>query len=64
MEGAEQEDSPPHSRNIRGHCLQIIQNREAKKGDREEVMPRRVRLDLPGTFHHVILRGIERKRCT
>ncbi len=25
-------------------------------------MPRGPRLDAPGTFHHVILRGIERRR--
>jgi len=36
MEEVKQEGSPPHSRNIRGHCLQIIQNREAKKSDRED----------------------------
>jgi hypothetical protein len=28
--------SPPHSRNIRGGCLQIIQKRAAKKNDRED----------------------------
>ena len=25
-------------------------------------MPRRARLDAPGTLHHVIVRGIERRR--
>ena len=25
-------------------------------------MPRQARLDAPGTLHHVIIRGIERKR--
>lgn len=25
-------------------------------------MPRRARLDAPGTLHHVMVRGIERKR--
>jgi len=25
-------------------------------------MPRRARLDTPGTLHHVIVRGIERRR--
>jgi putative transposase len=25
-------------------------------------MPRRVRLDAPGTLHHVIVRGIEKRR--
>ncbi len=25
-------------------------------------MPRRARLDVPGTLHHVIVRGIEKRR--
>ena len=25
-------------------------------------MPRRARLDAPGTLHHVIVRGIEKRR--
>jgi len=25
-------------------------------------MPRQPRLDVPGTLHHVIIRGIERRR--
>jgi hypothetical protein len=29
---------------------------------REEIMPRQARLDAPGTLHHVIIRGIEKRR--
>ena len=27
----------------------------------ERIMPRQARLDIPGTMHHVIVRGIERR---
>ncbi len=30
--------------------------------DRRYKMPRRARLDAPGTLHHVIVRGIEKRR--
>jgi len=33
---------------------------EEKRGT--EKMPRQARLDTPGTLHHVIVRGIEKKR--
>jgi hypothetical protein len=29
---------------------------------REKIMPRPARLDAPGTLHHVIIRGIEKRR--
>jgi hypothetical protein len=29
---------------------------------RRDTMPRRARLDAPGTLHHVMVRGIERRR--
>ena len=47
-----------------GRCLQIIQNMVSgeKYCERNnEAMPRGARLDSPGTLHHVIVRGIERK---
>ena len=28
----------------------------------EDTMPRRARLDAPGTLHHVMVRGIEKRR--
>jgi REP element-mobilizing transposase RayT len=37
------------------HCS-VISNRP------EEKMPRQARLDVPGTLHHVIIRGIEQRR--
>lgn len=51
-------------KNSRGRCLQIIQTMlqvVKNKENMQEVMPRGPRLDSPGTLHHVILRGIERK---
>ncbi len=30
--------------------------------EREKALPRQARLDYPGTMHHVIVRGIEKKR--
>jgi len=29
---------------------------------KRDVMPRQARLDSPGTLHHVIIRGIEKRR--
>ena len=29
---------------------------------KEALMPRQARLDAPGTLHHVLLRGIEKRR--
>ena len=29
---------------------------------KRDTMPRRARLDAPGTLHHVMVRGIERRR--
>lgn len=51
-----------------GRSLQIVHNAlmEGQTGDMDEAggnaMPRGARLDAPGTLHHVMVRGIERKR--
>ena len=31
-------------------------------GDKKGTMPRLARLDAPGVFHHIIIRGIERRK--
>ena len=33
-----------------------------EKNSKRDSMPRRARLDIPGTLHHVMVRGIERRR--
>jgi putative transposase len=38
------------------YCCIVPQNSE------EDVMPRQARLDVPGTLHRIIVRGIEKGR--
>jgi hypothetical protein len=49
-----------HGRNLR---IQRVQNRNVNpRNPNMDTIPHRARLDAPGTLHHVMVRGIERRR--